>query len=129
MNGSQPSFTPNRMISSSAIQKLGPNFRILLLLLILYVFFVCIEGMGAGFKGLGKGFSKTLLEITSNQFVGLFIGILATSIIQSSSTTTSMVVVMVAAGTIDVPRAIPIIMGANIGTSVTNTAGITLRTG
>jgi sodium-dependent phosphate cotransporter len=78
--------------------------------------------MGGGFKGLGKGFSEALLTITSNWFVGLFIGVLATSLIQSSSTTTSMVVIMVAAETLDVRSAIPIIMGANIGTSVTNTA-------
>jgi sodium-dependent phosphate cotransporter len=59
--------------------------------------------------------------------IGLFIGILATSLIQSSSTTTSIVVGMVAAGTfgedpmIAVATAIPYIMGANIGTSITNT--------
>jgi sodium-dependent phosphate cotransporter len=53
--------------------------------------------------------------------VGLFIGVLATSIIQSSSTTTSIVVGLVAGGALNVTNAIPIIMGANIGTSVTNT--------
>jgi Na+/phosphate symporter len=52
---------------------------------------------------------------------GLFIGILATSIIQSSSSTTSIVVGMVASGALEISTAIPIIMGANIGTSVTNT--------
>ena len=53
--------------------------------------------------------------------VGLFVGILATSIIQSSSTTTSMVVAFVASGALSVGNAIPIVMGANIGTTVTNT--------
>jgi len=51
----------------------------------------------------------------------LFIGILATSIIQSSSTTTSIVVTLVASGTLTIDNAIPIVMGANVGTSVTNT--------
>ena len=77
--------------------------------------------MGAAFKGFGKGFAENLIRTTSNPFVGLFIGILATSIVQSSSTTTSLVVGMVGSGVIAVPCAIPIIMGANIGTTVTNT--------
>ncbi|CAB3988680.1 sodium-dependent phosphate transport 2B-like [Paramuricea clavata] len=49
------------------------------------------------------------------------IGLLATVLFQSSSTTTSIVVAMVSSGILDVGQAIPIIMGANIGTSVTNT--------
>lgn len=77
--------------------------------------------MGASFKFFGKGFAEQLLATTASPFVGLFIGILATSIVQSSSTTTSITVGLVAAGGLDVMRAIPIIMGANIGTSVTNT--------
>jgi len=52
--------------------------------------------------------------------MGLFIGLLATSLVQSSSFTTSMVVGLVAVGDIPLANAIPIIMGANIGTSVTN---------
>ena len=46
----------------------------------------------------GKDFSKALIETTTDPFIGLFIGILATSVIQSSSSTTSIVVGMVAAG-------------------------------
>ena len=72
-------------------------------------------------KLFGKEFSQNLIETTTNPFVGLFIGILATSIIQSSSSTTSIVVGMVAAGALTIDTAIPIIMGANIGTSITNT--------
>jgi sodium-dependent phosphate cotransporter len=59
--------------------------------------------------------------MTSNPFVGLFIGILATSLVQSSSTVTSMTVSIVAGGGLNIAGAIPIVMGANIGTSVTNT--------
>ena len=92
-----------------------------MLLLLLYVFFVSISLMGASFKFFGAGFAERLLATTANPFVGLFIGVLATSLVQSSSTTTSMVVALVAGGALDVTRAIPIIMGANIGTSVTNT--------
>jgi len=76
--------------------------------------------MGAGFKLLGSGFAGTLVSTTSNPFVGLFIGILATSIVQSSSCITSLIVGLVGAGSLSLPNAIPIVMGANIGTTVTN---------
>jgi sodium-dependent phosphate cotransporter len=76
--------------------------------------------MGGSLKLFGEGFSNTLIATTKNPFVGLFIGILATSVIQSSSSTTSIVVGMVAAGALEIESAIPIVMGANIGTSITN---------
>jgi len=95
--------------------------RILTVALLLYLFLVSIGLMGAAFKGFGKGFAENLIKTTANPFVGLFVGILATSLVQSSSTTTSIVVGMVGSGVIEVPYAIPIIMGANIGTTVTNT--------
>jgi sodium-dependent phosphate cotransporter len=95
--------------------------RLAVLLVLLYIFFVSISLMGASFKFFGKDFAKQLLETTSSPFVGLFIGIFATSLVQSSSTTTSMTVALVAGGGLDVEHAIPIIIGANIGTSVTNT--------
>ena len=77
--------------------------------------------MGTSLKLFGKGLAETLIATTTNPLVGIFIGVLATSLIQSSSTTTSIVVGLVAAGALNVTNAIPIIMGANIGTSVTNT--------
>lgn len=93
--------------------------RIFLLLLCLYTFVVGITAMGASFKLFGKEFAEKMLETTSSPFVGLFIGILATAIVQSSSTTTTLVVSMVAGGAISIEGAIPMIMGANIGTTVT----------
>ncbi|MEM7037134.1 MAG: Na/Pi symporter [Bacteroidota bacterium] len=98
------------------------------LLATLYIFLVSLELMGASFKLFGKDFANNLVATAKNPFVGLFIGMLATAIIQSSSTTTSMVVVMVATGKFgpagdpeSIALAVPIIMGANIGTSVTST--------
>ncbi len=91
------------------------------LLLLLYAFLVSISLLSASFKVFGEGFANKLIQTTSNPFVGLFIGILATSIIQSSSTTTSMIVGFVASGALTVEGAIPMVMGANIGTTVTNT--------
>ena len=86
-----------------------------------YLFLVSIDLMGIAFKGSGKGFTRTLMQTTSNPFIGLAIGIVVTSIIQSSSTTTSIIVAMVGAGTLPLKSAIPMLMGANIGTTVTNT--------
>ena len=48
--------------------------------------------MGSSFKLMGKGVAEQLLKTTSNPFVGLFIGILATSLVQSSSTVTTLTV-------------------------------------
>ncbi len=85
----------------------------------LYLFLVGIGGMGYSFKLFGKEFSQKILEATSSPMVGLFIGVLATTIVQSSSTTTSIVIGMVAAEAIGVRSAIFMVMGANIGTTVT----------
>lgn len=95
--------------------------KILALFAILYVFFFSLELMGASFKLMGKGFAKRMLGTTSNPFVGLFIGVLVTSVVQSSSTVTSLTVGLVGGGLLPIGNAIPIIMGANIGTSITNT--------
>lgn len=94
--------------------------RLLLLLAILYVFFFSIKLMGHSFKLFGGDFAEQLVATTRNPFMGLAIGVFVTSIIQSSSTTTSIVVGLVAAGGLTLQNAVPIIMGANIGTTVTN---------
>lgn len=96
-------------------------FNLLKLLVFLYIFIFSLELMGTSLKMMGKGMATMLIQTTTNPFVGLFVGILATSLIQSSSSTTSIVVGLVAGGVLNVANAIPIIMGANIGTSVTNT--------
>ncbi|MBL7130433.1 MAG: Na/Pi symporter [Candidatus Omnitrophica bacterium] len=103
---------------SSVIKKI---VKFISLLIFLYFFLLSISLLSASFKIFGKQFAEELIRTTANPFVGLFIGILATSIIQSSSTTTSMVVCLVAAGSLTIRNAIPIVMGANIGTTVTNT--------
>ncbi len=98
---------------------LNTLLRVLLLIATLYIFLVSVKLLGTGFKMFGSEFSERLIASTSNPFVGLFIGILATSIVQSSSTTTSTVVGFVAMGMLSIENAVPIIMGANIGTTVT----------
>ncbi len=86
----------------------------------LFLFLVSIGLMEHLFKLMGRGFAEEMIRTTASPIVGLCIGILATSLVQSSSLTTSLVVGMVAAGALTVPNSIPIVMGANIGTSVTN---------
>ncbi|MFH1844640.1 MAG: Na/Pi symporter [bacterium] len=96
-------------------------WRVLTLIGLLYIFLFAIALLGSAFKIFGADFSQTLIRTTTNPVVGLMIGLLATSLIQSSSSTTSIVVGLVAADALTVTNAIPIIMGANMGTTVTNT--------
>ncbi len=67
----------------------------------------------------GGGLKSILSRLTSNAFIGLLAGLGVTAVIQSSSATTVMVVGFVNSGLMTLRQAIPIIMGANIGTTVT----------
>ena len=100
-----------------------PLVRGMVVVALLYVFLVAVNGLGAGFRSLGEGVLDSFFAATENPFVGLMIGILATTLVQSSSVTTAMIVGLVAApeNPIPVANAVPMIMGANIGTTVTNT--------
>ena len=95
--------------------------KIIGVFLALYLFLVGIKGLSSGIKMLGGDFAKQVMSTTGNPFVALFIGILATTLFQSSSTTSSLIVAMVGSGTVTLSGAVPMIMGANIGTTVTNT--------
>lgn len=102
-------------------QKIKQALKITGVVFFLYFFLVSIKLIGISFQLFGKGFAEQLISSYSNPFVGLFTGILATSLVQSSSTTTSLVVGLVGGGALPVEYAIPIIMGANLGTTITNT--------
>lgn len=95
--------------------------EVLAFLACLYLFFVSIELMSGAFKLFGKDFAKQLMQSTAHPVVGLFIGVVATSLVQSSSSVTSILVGLVAGGSLSISHAIPMVMGANIGTTVTNT--------
>ncbi len=99
-----------------------PLVRAALVLFLLYVFLVGVNGLGGGFKSLGQGLLDSFFAATENPFMGLMVGILATTLVQSSSVTTSLIVGLVAApeNPLPVANAVPMIMGANIGTTVTN---------
>lgn len=97
--------------------------RVFAALGLLFVFLVGVNGLGDSFKLLGKDFVESFFRATGNPFVGLIVGILATTLVQSSSVTTALIVGFVAAPENPLPlaNAVPMIMGANIGTTVTNT--------
>jgi sodium-dependent phosphate cotransporter len=77
--------------------------------------------MGSAFKVLAGDSAGSLFSAVDNPIAGLMVGILATVLLQSSSTTTSIVVTAVGSGVLTVQHAVPMIFGANIGTSVTST--------
>jgi len=96
-------------------------WRVIAVLLLLLVFLLGVKGLGDGFKLFGKDFLDSFFSLTANPFVGIFVGVLATTLVQSSSVSTSMIVGLVAAPENPLPlaNAVPMIMGANIGTTVT----------
>ncbi|MDJ0523222.1 MAG: Na/Pi symporter [Planctomycetota bacterium] len=95
--------------------------RLAFLLGLLCLFLAAVQLMGGAVKLLGKEQAKALFDGVSNPFAGLAVGILATVLVQSSSVTTATVVALVGGGELSISHAVPMIMGANIGTSVTNT--------
>lgn len=109
--------------SPSAESSLHPALRVLVVVLLLFLFLTGVKGLGDGFKLLGQDLLDSFFRATENPFVALMIGILATTLVQSSSVSTSMIVGLVAApeNPLPIENAIPMIMGTNIGTTVTNT--------
>ncbi len=87
----------------------------------LIIFLFALDLMISSLQTLGKTAAETIILATSNPFTGLFIGLLITALIQSSSAVTSMVVALVASGSMTIEGAVPIIMGANVGTTITST--------
>lgn len=96
--------------------------RLIALIFLLFIFLICITGLSEGIKGFSdKDTFQNALETVRNPIVGLMIGMLTTCLLQSSSTTTTLIVGVVASGAVDVQMAVPMVMGANIGTTITNT--------
>ena len=87
---------------------------------LVYLLLVAVSLIGGGFKLSAGESAKELFEFASNPITALVIGTVATALIQSSSTVTSIIVGLVAGG-LPVSIAIPMVMGANIGTTITNT--------
>jgi solute carrier family 34 (sodium-dependent phosphate cotransporter) len=95
--------------------------RAVIVVIALYGFLVGVSLLESGISAMGEGFTEGLLASVRNPVAGVFAGVLFTVLVQSSSVSTSAVVGLVGAGTVPVSLAVPMMMGANIGTTVTNT--------
>lgn len=96
-------------------------FLFFIFLLCIYLFLVGIHSLSGALTLFNSPFAQSLFYEIQNPFVGFFVGILATALMQSSSATNSLAITMVGSEILSLQQAIPIIMGANIGTTVTNT--------
>ncbi|MDE0804496.1 MAG: Na/Pi symporter [Acidimicrobiales bacterium] len=88
---------------------------------LLYLFLIGVSLLEGGIKSLGSDLQEELFASVTNPVAGLCVGILATVLAQSSSVTTATIVGLVGTGLLGVDAAVPMVMGANIGTTVTNT--------
>ena len=96
-------------------------FNIVTLLGGLALFLYGMNVMGDGLKKLSGGKLETILQkLTSSPLKGVALGLAVTAVIQSSSATTVMVVGFVNSGIMELTQAVGVIMGANIGTTVTS---------
>lgn len=106
--------------------------KLVLLLGLLYLFICSLDVLSSAFQLVGGKAAGDIFQenaVLSNPVAGLVIGVLVTVLVQSSSTSSSIVVSMVSSGLLEVKSAVPIIMGANIGTSVTNTIVAMMQAG
>lgn len=83
------------------------------------VMFVAVYLILDGASGVGSGAVARLFDLATNPIIGVLIGIVAAASLQSSTTVTALTVAAVGTGGVSVPVAIPIILGANIGTTLT----------
>ncbi|KAM9729737.1 sodium-dependent phosphate transport protein 2A-like isoform 5-T5 [Menidia menidia] len=106
--------------------------KIPVLFLLLYLFVCSLDILSSAFQLSGGRAAGDIFQknaILSNPVAGLVVGILVTVLVQSSSTSTSIIVSLVSSGLLEINSAIPIIMGSNIGTSVTNTIVALMQAG
>ncbi|MFA5565006.1 MAG: Na/Pi symporter [Acidimicrobiia bacterium] len=94
--------------------------RAALVVILIYGFLIGVSVLQAGMGALGGDTQTQLLERVTNPLAAFSVGILVTVLMQSSSATSSVIVGLVASGTLSVEAAVPMIMGANIGTTITN---------
>jgi sodium-dependent phosphate cotransporter len=113
---------PAPELAAEAKQREMPTWlRLVLVVGLLYLFLIGVKLLEKGIVGVTGGASESLFEGITNPLAALSVGVLATVLVQSSSVTTSTIVALVAAGSLPMETAVPMIMGANIGTTITNT--------
>ncbi|XP_074130251.1 sodium-dependent phosphate transport protein 2B-like [Sminthopsis crassicaudata] len=104
----------------------------ILLLGFLYFFVCSLDVLGSAFQLVGGKMAGKIFQdgsVLNNPVAGLMIGMLLTVLVQSSSTSTSIVVSLVSSSLLTVKAAIPIIIGASIGTPVTKTIVALMQAG
>lgn len=102
-------------------EKVNKTKSYLMMLLALLLFIFAIDLLTVAMSHLNNDVAENILLATRNPFVSLFIGLLMTALIQSSSTVTASIVAVVASGNLSLEQAVPMVMGANIGTTLTST--------
>ena len=107
--------TSDRSTRNSAPVRTG------IVIALIYFFLIGVSSLESGIKIMGQDTQESLFSAVDNPIAGLCIGILGTVLVQSSSASTSVIVGLVASGALSVDAAVPMVMGANIGTTVTNT--------
>ena len=110
----------NAEFSQASARRDGTIAQWLTVVALIYVLICAVSLIGTGFKIATGGNAKELFAFATNPFVGLVVGIVATALIQSSSTVSSVIVGLVAGG-LPLSIAVPLIMGSNVGTTITNT--------
>jgi solute carrier family 34 (sodium-dependent phosphate cotransporter) len=88
---------------------------------LIYLLICAVSIISRGFAGLSGDAAHSMFAFAANPWVGLCVGVLGTVLIQSSTTTTAIAVTAVGSGALPIRGAIPIILGANVGTTVTTT--------
>ncbi|MGW5327586.1 Na/Pi symporter [Streptomyces sp. NPDC004014] len=86
---------------------------------LIYLLICAVSIISRGFANLGSDAAHTMFAFAANPWVGLSVGVLGTVLIQSSTTTTAIAVTAVGSSALPVQGAIPVILGANVGTTVT----------
>ena len=95
------------------------NYALVLLSLLLFIFAIDLLTVAMG--RLNNDVARDIIQATRNPFISLFVGLLVTALIQSSSTVTASIVAIVASGNMTLQQAVPMVLGANIGTTLTST--------
>jgi sodium-dependent phosphate cotransporter len=106
------------------VQNKTPRSKIrgyLIVLLALLLFIFAIDLLTVAMGRLNSTVATDIIQATKNPFISLFVGLLVTALIQSSSTVTASIVAIVASGNMTLQQAVPMVLGANIGTTLTST--------
>ncbi len=121
MSGNQVSSDQESAVPTEG-NLLQQGFLWLLVLALVYALIVAVGVLSQGFRALSGGAdgARQIFEFATNPVTGVLLGVLATALVQSSSAVTSVIVGLVGGG-LPVAIAIPMIMGSNMGTTITNT--------